>query len=148
MKIKTTTPKVAIAEVNIVPLLDVVLAILAVFILLVAGLALPRKIGVDLPSRKDNSESQPLNSDLLVLTLDQAGNLGIEGEVLNSSQLEQRIKQFLQAKPQGLVVLNAANPTVSYQLVISKLATLRDVAGDRVAIATSEQQDQPNQPNK
>jgi biopolymer transport protein ExbD len=52
-------------------------------------------------------------------------------------QLEQDVRKFLASSAQGIVVLSADNANVSYQVVINRLAELRVIAGNRVAIATS-----------
>ncbi len=139
MKIRVSTPSPRGNEINIIPLLDVVFAVLAVFMLLVAGLSVPQSIGVDLPSRSDRS-SAPTNNpqpDLLILTLDSQGNLFLANLPISGLKLEEAIINFLTQKPDGLVVLNAQDQSVSYQQVVNRLAELRKLAGDRVAIATS-----------
>jgi biopolymer transport protein ExbD len=138
MKIRVSTPSSRGNEINIIPLLDVVFAVLAVFMLLVAELSVPQSIGVDLPSRSDrpSSKNNP-QPDLLVLTLDSQGNLFLADSPISGLKLEEAIANFLSQKPDGLVVLNAQDRSVSYQQVINRLAELRKLAGDRVAIATS-----------
>jgi biopolymer transport protein ExbD len=138
MKIRSSLPVTRATEINIIPLLDVVFAVLAVFILLVAGLAEPQSIGIDLPTRSDRGTgTAKLQPDLLVLSLDRQGNLFLDQLPLTKDMLETEIKTFLAQKPEGIVVLNAADQTVSYQEVVKRLADLRKLAGDRVAIATS-----------
>jgi len=138
MKIRSSLPTTRATEINIIPLLDVVFAVLAVFILLVAGLAEPQSIGIDLPTRTDRgtgtNRAQP---DLLILTLDREGNLFLEQLPLTKAMVESQINTFLTQKPEGIVVLNAADQNVSYQDVVTRLEDLRKLAGDRVAIATS-----------
>jgi biopolymer transport protein ExbD len=127
-------------EVNVIPLLDVVFSILAFFMLLTAGLAEPSNIGVDLPQSTRSRSSQSNNlpkPDMLVITLDALGTTRIDRQTLQRPDLEQRIKLYLAQHPQGLVVLNAEDKSVSYQQVINFLEYLRGLAGDRVAIATS-----------
>jgi len=139
MKIRISIPSTRTNEINIVPLLDVVFAILAVFVLLIAGLSEPQSIGVDLPSRSDRASAQTNNiqPELLILTLDNQGNLFLADLPISGLNLEQAIINFLTQKPDGLVVLNAQDQRVSYQQVVYRLAELRKLAGDRVAIATS-----------
>lgn len=127
-------------EINVIPLLDVVFSILAFFILISAGLAVPTHIGIDLPQSSRNNISQSggrQQQEMLLVTLDIRGNLAIGGTVVADNVLEQEIKSYMMKYPQGLVVLNAESPSVSYQQVINKLEDLRRIAGDRVAIATS-----------
>ena len=139
MKIRSYNPS-SNAEVNVIPLLDVVFSVLAFFILLTAGLSEPSSIGVDLPQANRNSasnSSNPTPPDMLVITLDRSGGTRIDRQLLPQTDLESRIKSYLVQHPQGLVVLNAEDNSVSYQQVIIFLEYLRGLAGDRVAIATS-----------
>jgi biopolymer transport protein ExbD len=126
-------------EINVIPLLDVVFSILAFFMLLTAGLSEPSSIGVDLPqsTRNPPQSGNSLQPDMLVITLDATDTIRVDRQVLQRAELEQRIKLHLGQYPQGLVVLNAEDKSVSYQQVINFLEYLRGVAGDRVAIATS-----------
>ena len=126
------------AEINVIPLLDVVFSILAFFMLLTAGLTQPSGIGIDLPQATRNSASNsPTQPEMLVITLDRLGATRIDRQPLQQADLESRIKSYLVQHPQGIVVLNAEDNSVSYQQVIIFLEYLRGLAGDRVAIATS-----------
>lgn len=140
MKIRSVNANAQV-EVNVIPLLDVVFSILAFFILLSAGLTAPQRIGVDLPQVGDPRSAQTTTSqpqpEMLIVTLDKSGKTRIEDKAFEASGLEVEVKSFIDKYPQGLVVLNAEDPTVSYQQVINKVADLRKVAGNRVAIATS-----------
>jgi biopolymer transport protein ExbD len=69
--------------------------------------------------------------------LDIDGKTRIDGNLLTPDGLDMAIKGYVAAFPQGLVVLNAEDASVSYQQVINTLEALRKIAGDRVAIATS-----------
>jgi biopolymer transport protein ExbD len=139
MKIRSYNPS-ANAEVNVIPLLDVVFSVLAFFILLTAGLSDTSSIGVDLPQSTRNStsnSSNPTQPEMLAIALDRSGATRIDRQPLQKTALEQRIKSFLVQNPQGIVVLTAEDNSVSYQQVIVFLEYLRGLAGDRVAIATS-----------
>ncbi|AFY73813.1 biopolymer transport protein [Synechococcus sp. PCC 7502] len=140
MKIRSTDKPSSPTEVNVIPLLDVVFAILSFFVLVSAGLAPIQKIGVDLPTKSQDTKA-PQNTkalnEMLVVTLDIDGKTRIDGNLLTPEGLDLAIKGYIGAFPQGLVVLNAEDASVSYQQVVNTLEALRKVAGDRVAIATS-----------
>ncbi|PZV19554.1 MAG: biopolymer transporter ExbD [Pseudanabaena sp.] len=142
MKIRKKYQASANAEINLTALLDVVFSILAFFILLSAALTVPNRIGVDLPisDQGSNGDSNPANlqrEDVFVITLDPAGQMLKDGKSIPPQLLSQQINSFLAASKRGVVVLSADDSTVSYQIVISRLAELRAIAGNRVAIATS-----------
>jgi len=139
MKLRSTSKSSNIPEVNVIPLLDVVFAILAFFVLIAAGLTPVQQIGVDLPTK--SATTSPTNTkslnEMLIVTLDLDGKTRIDGNLLTPEGLEVAVKGYIAAFPQGSVVLNAQDASVSYQQVINTLEVLRKFAGDRVAIATS-----------
>lgn len=142
MKIRKKYQASANAEINLTALLDVVFSILAFFILLSAALTVPNRIGIDLPisDRGSNGGSNSADlqpEDVFVITLDPAGQMLKDGKSIPPQLLSQQINSFLAASNRGVVVLSADDSTVSYQIVISRLAELRAIAGNRVAIATS-----------
>lgn len=142
MKIRKKYQSSSGAEINLTALLDVVFSILAFFILLSSALIVPSRIGVDLPISDRNSNAEPNPDDLkpediFVITLDPNGQMLSNGKAIAPQQLEQDIRKFLAASSRGTVVLSADNTNVSYQQVINRLAELRAIAGNRVAIATS-----------
>jgi len=142
MKIRKKHQGSANTEINLTALLDVVFSILAFFILISSALTMPSRIGVDLPiSNRNNSGNSNVNDpqlgDFFIITLDPAGQMLSDGKSISPQQLEQDIRNFLATSSRGMVVLSADNSNVSYQEVINRLAELRAIAGNRVAIATS-----------
>ncbi len=142
MKIRKKHQGSANTEINLTALLDVVFSILAFFILISSALTMPSRIGVDLPiSNRNNSGNSDVNDpqlgDFFIITLDPAGQMLSDGKSISPQQLEQDIRNFLANSSRGMVVLSADNSNVSYQEVINRLAELRAIAGNRVAIATS-----------
>jgi biopolymer transport protein ExbD len=139
MKIRSVQKSSTVPEINVVPLLDVVFAVLAFFVLVSSGLAPVRQIGVDLPTKSEATAPKNTKSlsDMLIVTLDIEGKTRIDGNLLATEGLTIAVKGYIVAFPQGLVVLNAEDTNVSYQQVVNTLEVLRKIAGDRVAIATS-----------
>ncbi len=143
MKIRKKHQASANAEINLTALLDVVFSILAFFILISAALTTPSQIGIDLPIRDRTNSSNPNDlkpEDLFIITLDTEGQMLSDGKAISPQQLEQEVRSFLTNSARGTVVLSAENPNVSYKLVINRLAELKAIAGNRVAIATSRSQ--------
>ncbi len=121
--------------VDLVPLLDVVFSILAVFVLQAANLAPPRRLGVELPPRPAAEVNTP--PEMLVLVLTATGEITWNNRPL-TTDLAPTLQEFLTRSPQGLVVLNVADETVPYKKALEQVQALRAIAGDRVALATAE----------
>ncbi len=73
---------------------------------------------------------------MLVVTIAPNGQTYLDKAPVDRSQLSQRLAQYLQQSPRGMVVLNAS-PNAFYNEVIQVLDIMRAVGGDRVALATT-----------
>lgn len=127
-------------QIQVLPLLDVVFCILTFFIL--ASLQLTRQQGINLDLPKA-STGQVQMREMLVVTIDSAGQTYVDKQLIDRMQLYQAIKTYHDQKPDGLLVLNAAQ-TAFYNDVVQVLDILRSVGGDRVALATAPQAPSPN----
>ncbi len=141
MKLRSSKPSQN-SEINITALLDVVFSVLAFFVLLTSALTLPTQLGIDLPRLANNGSISNTGISggqdaMLMITLDRSGRPLIDGQLVTDTQLEQQVNAFLRTSSQGLVILNAADSSVTYQVVVERLAQLRRLAGDRVGIATN-----------
>lgn len=91
----------------------------------------------------------PEEKQVIVVTINDIGTFFVEYEqVFTKGELRKKLQAFFQQNPQGLVIL-AANPTVIYSDVIQVLDIVREVGGDRVALATLPKtpQQYPNSPS-
>ncbi|MEC4985694.1 MAG: biopolymer transporter ExbD [Oscillatoria sp. PMC 1068.18] len=120
-------------RIEIMPLIDVVFCILTFFILASVGFSRQQAISLDLPQAKTGT---PQVREMLIVTVDDFGQIYVEKQpVANQNQLSQQIKNYYTGNPNGQVVLYAAK-NASYNEVMQVLDTLREVGGDRVALAT------------
>jgi biopolymer transport protein ExbD len=120
------------AQINIVPMIDVVFALLTFFIM--SSLVLSRSEGlpVNLPPAS-TSKGQP--SPQVVVTIDPQGNLRLNKTATNLTQIAPQVQRLLQSKPDKLVLINA-DERVSHGQVIAVMDRIRQVQGAKLAIAT------------
>lgn len=120
------------AEINIVPMIDVIFSILAFFI--ISSLYLTRSEGlpVNLPQA---ASSQSQRSAEITVTLDRQGQIAVNTQPVQLNQLEATLQQLVQPSQPTLVILNA-DEAVSHGLVVSVMDRLRQIEGARLAIAT------------
>ncbi|NRB06650.1 MAG: biopolymer transporter ExbD [Richelia sp.] len=136
MKINQYSP-VEDVEIKIIPLIDVVFCILTFFLLAALQFTRQQTINIDLPKASTgtysevNLESGKLN--ILPVTIDAIGQTFVEKEPVTKERLAEKLKQYLEQNPQGLLVLNASR-TATYNDVIETLDILRKVGGERVAL--------------
>ena len=141
MKLNLDSPQDE-AQIQIIPLIDVIFCILTFFIL--AALQLTRREGINLDLPKA-STGTPQNQEMLVVNVDATGLTSVKNQPLDRVQLYQVLQTYHQQNPEGLLVLSASQ-TSFYNDVIQVLDVLRAVGGDRVALETAPQTSpSPNQ---
>ncbi|MBN4001365.1 biopolymer transporter ExbD [Nostoc sp. LPT] len=149
MKVNLHTP-IEEVQIQIIPLIDVVFCILTFFLLAALQFTRQQAINVDLPKASPSSISGITSqSGSLIVTIDAVGNTYIEKQPVKREDLRQSLKQYLQANPNAVVVLNASR-TATYNDVIETLDLLRQVGGDSVSLGIIPGPSQPsiNSPNQ
>lgn len=119
-------------RIEIIPLIDVIFCILTFFILAAVGLSRHQAITTDLPRA---STAQGQMREMLLISLDDLGRYYLEQELVSKNKLYREVEKYHKVNPQGLTIVYASK-NVAYQEVISLLDLLREVGGDRVALAT------------
>lgn len=121
-------------EINLVPMMDVLMTILTFFIIISMTLtAQQQSVNIDLPSTQAgvNDLKTP---DPLIVGLTNRGTLEVANKPVTDAQLSQQMQAYLQANPKGAVVLQA-DKKLPYEQVVQVLGKMRDVGGDRVSLA-------------
>ena len=132
MKLWQDDSQESAARIEILPLIDVIFCILTFFILAAVNFSRQQAISLDLPQAKTGT---PQMQDILIVTIDDIGQLYVEQNLVSRSDLSWEIKRYHQSNPDGLMVLYAAKNS-TYREVVEVLDMLREVGGDRVALAT------------
>lgn len=109
------------AEINMIPLVDVMLVLLVIFI--ITAPLLTHAIRVDLPEVDVAAKTQTL--DVVELTLDDAGALHWNGRPLERADLGARLREVAAATPQPRVQLRAARAT-QYQALAEVMAAVQN----------------------
>ena len=121
------------AQIQILPLIDVIFCILTFFIMAVVQLQRPQGVNVDIPKAETGTVQPP---DRLIVTLSPTGQTFLGSEEVDRNTLADKARKYLDSKPNGLVVLNASQ-NAFYSDVISILDLMRKIGGNRVALATN-----------
>lgn len=126
-------------RIEIVPLIDVIFCILTFFILAALQFTRQQAINVDLPKASTGNAQM---RDMLIVRIDPPyGQVYVDDGVnqpepiIAADQLKEKLQQYRQGKPNGLMVLYASKD-VKYNDVVQILDQMRAVGGDRVALAT------------
>jgi biopolymer transport protein ExbD len=134
MRFKSQQKNSQMPEVNLVPMMDVIMTILTFFIIVSMTLtSRQNSVNVTLPST-DQGLSEQKTPDPLVVTINQQKQLFLGKQPISEAQLAEPMKAYLQQNPQGAVVLNA-DRKLAYEEVVQILGKMRDIGGDRVSLA-------------
>ncbi len=106
-----------VAEINMVPLIDVMLVLLVIFI--ITAPLLTHAVKLELP--KASAQPNPSVPEKVEIAIDAAGSLYWNGERLARPELAQRFVQAGQRQPQPEVHLKA-DQSVAYRVVAQTLA--------------------------
>ena len=125
-----------LSEINVVPLVDVVLVLLIIF--MVTAPLLYRGIDVNLPKSAINT-IQP--EERLVLTVTGRQKIFLDEQELNLSRLERALIDRTKANP-GIAVYLRADEQVPYGLIVQVMDIIKRVGIDRLGMVTT-----PVEPN-
>lgn len=126
-----------VPEVNLVPMMDVLMTVLTFFIIISMTLTGRQLIGIDIPDSVDGAD-EPVEEEetveALIVGLDDDGEIVFEEQNIEFMQLTQRIRTYFSENPDGKVVLKA-DSELPYSQVANFLTDLRDIGGSRVSLA-------------
>ena len=127
-------------EVNLVPMMDVLMTVLTFFIVISMTFNAQRLAGINLPQTKgEGTESKQTKVAVqLVVGLDPQGKIRMGDRQLTQEALADRIVKFLTQHPDGQVILKA-DRGLNFKDVQALLKTLRDIGGDRVSLSIARQ---------
>jgi biopolymer transport protein ExbD len=120
------------AQINIVPMIDVVFALLTFFIM--SSLALTRSEGlpINLPQASTAKSQQQKQ---MVVTIEPSGQLSLNRQAIALDQITNQVQKFIQANKEAIVIINA-DEQVNHGRVIAVMDQVRRVQGAKLAIAT------------
>lgn len=124
--------------INIVPMIDVVFAILTFFIMSSLFLSRSEGLPVNLPQAQT---AQPQQQTKITVTVDEQGNVFLDRQPIQVEDLATQVKTLIENQ-ERLVVINA-DERVEYREVIAVMDALRTVEGAQVGIATRRSSSQP-----
>ncbi len=140
MKFKSQSRSSQMPEVNLIPMMDVIMTILTFFI--IVSMTLTNSTGsvkVELPGGKSAAAAKDKQPDRQIIKIDAQGQFYLikstgGAEIpATMAQLEPQVRAYLQQNPKGMVLINA-DRTLSYDKVIQVLTQLKAIGGDRVSL--------------
>ncbi len=119
------------AEINMIPLIDVMLVLLVIFI--ITAPLLTHAVKVDLP--KASSQANQTKPDNIQLAIDRSGTVFWNGEIVDAAQWRERMGVAAKLQPQPEVHLRA-DGDVAYRRVAQVMSDAAKVGLTRIGFVT------------
>jgi biopolymer transport protein ExbD len=120
------------AQINIVPMIDVIFAILTFFVMSTLFLTRSEGLPVNLPKAASGQADRPAQ---MTVTINKTGQIFLDKKPIVLEQLESEVRQQVQPQQQVLVVINA-DEGVNHGQVVGVMDKVRQIDGAKLAIAT------------
>jgi len=130
--------KKPMADINVVPYIDVMLVLLVIF--MITTPLLSQGVKVDLPQVPSKPLQTEHNKEPVIITVDAAGNFYInygedQDKPISTEALANRVNALLKYQP-GIPVLVGADTNVPYGRVIGLMALLQNAGVPSVGMIT------------
>ncbi|MCT7961754.1 biopolymer transporter ExbD [Laspinema sp. D1] len=120
------------AQINIVPMIDVIFSILAFFIISSMFLSKSEGLPVNLPQA--STAAVQTETVKLTVSIDAEGVLMLDEQAVTLENLEQAVRDRMKAEPVSVVVLKA-DKAVEHGQVVEVMDRVRRIEGAKLAIA-------------
>ncbi len=136
MNLSSKGPRAPMAEINVTPLVDVMLVLLIIF--MVAAPMMTSGVDITLPETQAKTLERP--PDALVLTIDREQRLYLNGEVLSDGSSAEDVPTLLQTNARlksATELFVEADATVPYGVVVKIFAMVKGLGIERVGLITN-----------
>jgi biopolymer transport protein ExbD/biopolymer transport protein TolR len=130
-RLERRTGAAPMSDINMTPLIDVMLVLLVIFI--ITAPLLTSSLKLDLPKATGGTPNDAPQS--IALAIDADGRLFVGDEALSSEQVAARVKQAAQRNPATDVVLRA-DSRVPYGRVAALIGLIQDAGLSRIGFVT------------
>lgn len=120
-------------QINIVPMIDVIFAILTFFIMSSLYLSQSASLPINLPKASTAEPRPPTPQNQIRVTIDTQGRIALDDQTVELTNLSRRLQAMTGDRP--TVIVLSADAAVDYGQVVSVMDQIRTVPGVRLAIA-------------
>lgn len=121
-----------IAEINVVPYIDVMLVLLVIF--MVTAPLLTPGVKVDLPQASAMPVDNP-DRETLVVTVDRKGKLYLDDREMNADALQAKVAAILRVRPKTPVLIRG-DRQAAYNHVVQTMVLLQAAGAPSVGLVT------------
>ena len=120
------------AEINVVPYIDVMLVLLVIF--MITAPLLTQGVQVDLPKAVANPVNNP-DRETLVVTVDRNGNYFLDDREIGPDALQAKVAGILRLRPQTPVLIRG-DRQVAYNEIVQTMVLLQAAGAPSVGLVT------------
>ncbi|MBE8970947.1 biopolymer transporter ExbD [Nostocales cyanobacterium LEGE 12452] len=120
-------------QINILPMIDVIFAILTFFIMSTLFLTRSEGLPVNLPKAATAKQQQVPTK--ITITVDEKEQVSLNRQPIAVDDLTAQVRTLVGSNPEVLVIINA-DEKVDYGRVVAVMDRVRQVPGAKLAIAT------------
>jgi biopolymer transport protein TolR len=124
----------AMPEMNVTPLVDVVLVLLIIFMVVTPLLA--KQFWLQLPKQEAQPAPPPQENKSVVLTVKKEGTLSINGSEIEKKDLKDKISRVMAARTDKVVYFDAADDA-PYAITVEAMDIARQGGAKTIAILTN-----------
>ena len=132
-KVTLKKGKEASRDINVTPLIDVVLVLLIIFMVITPIMIY--EMAVNLPDKTETVQRDNLPKDQLLVAACEDGTIALNRTVLSLEEVRDTLRTRLRAKAKKTVFVDA-HPDAAYERVVQLLDTARDAGADRLGMAS------------
>ncbi len=121
-------------QMNVTPLVDVVLVLLIIF--MVVTPLLSKQFWLQLPKQEQSAAEPPSENKSVVLTVKRDGTLAMNGSELQKTELKDKIARVMAARTDKVVYFDAADDA-SYAITVEAMDLARQGGAKTIAILTN-----------
>jgi biopolymer transport protein TolR len=135
---KPARPGLSRPEMNVTPLVDVVLVLLIIFMVLTA--TMNEKFWVHVPEKDKQDEAQPEpeidpGQGPIVVSVNRQGRVQINQDVYSDSEFPERLRRMLVARGERRIYFDA-QPGVAFERAMEVLDRARGAGAAHIAVST------------
>lgn len=119
-------------ELNIVPMIDVIFAILTFFIMSSLFLTRTEALPVNLPQAASAEQQERTR---ITVTVEESGDIALNREAIALEDLQTGVRDLMGSTQESVVVINA-DEAVNHGRVVAIMDELREIEGATLGIAT------------
>lgn len=130
----STQRRAAMSEINVTPLVDVMLVLLIIF--MVTAPMMQEGISVELPQAQGKPITKEQVKEEIVISVSGPGNIFVNDSAVEEGELGQKVLDAMKKETAGDVYLRA-DKTVPYGTVVRIMATLKNAGVNNLGMITT-----------